>query len=360
MPCSACCLQACICVAGAALGQSVCCLCRRRPCVSWRVPLAVSRLAFAWQGQHLGTLSVVCVAGVQLCRVVACSACCLQACMCVAGAALGQSVCCLCRRPPCVSWRVVACSACCPGLHLRGRGSTWAVCLLCVAGVRVCRGMVACSACCLHLHLRGRGSTWAVCLLSVSPASVCVVACRGVFRLLSPGLHLRGTGSAWAVCCLCRRRPCVSWRVVACSGCSLCWICVWQTQHLGVLSVVCVAGVRVCYAVSRRVPVALSAGFAWQGQHFGVLSVVCVAGNHVCYAVSRRVPAALSAGFAWQAQHFRRPVCCLCRQRPCFLRCVPVCSASSLCWRKTPDAKRLRAMRNVARAARDNTNMYAN
>ena len=281
-----------------------------------------------------------------------------------------------------------------PGLHLRGRGGTWAVCLLSVSPASMC--VVACSACCLHLHLRGRGSTCAVCLLSVSPASVCVVACRSVFRLLSPGLHLGGTGSAWAVCCLCRRRPCVSWRVVACSGCSLCWICVWQVQHLGALSVVCVAGVRVCYAVSRRVPVALSArfvwqaqrlgvlsvvcvagvrvcypvsrrvpvalaaGFAWQGQHFGVLSVVCVAGNRVCYAVSLRVPVALSAGFAWQAQHFRRPVCCLCRQRPCFLRCVPVCSASSLCWRKTPDAKRLRAMRNVARAARDNTNMYAN
>ena len=50
------------------------------PGVFWRVSVAVSGVGFAWPRQHLGTLSVVCVAGGLLCsgvfrRVAACSAC---------------------------------------------------------------------------------------------------------------------------------------------------------------------------------------------------------------------------------------------------------------------------------------------
>ncbi len=55
-----------------------------------------------------------------------------------------------------------------------------------------------------------------------------------------------------------------------------------------------------CSGVSRRFPVAVSAaGFAWQGQHLGTLSVVCVAGGPLCSSVSRRVLVVVSeVGFA--------------------------------------------------------------
>ena len=214
--------------------------------------------------------------------VVACSACCLQACICVAGAALGHSVRCLCRRRASVSCRGV--------FRLLSPG----------------------------LHVRGRGSTWAVCLLSVSPASVCVVACRGVFRLLSrlafawQGQHL---GSLSVVR---RRRPRVSWhggvfRLLSPLAFA------WQGQHLGSLSVVCVAGLRVCRGVSWRVPLAVSRlAFAWHGQRLG--SLLSVSPASVCVVACRGVFRLLSlldlrvAGTA-----LRRPVCCLRRRRvtPC-------------------------------------------
>ena len=90
------------------------------------------------------------------------------------------------------------------------------------------RRVVPCSACCLQGWICVAGAALGhVCLLSVSPAAVCVPPCRAVFRLLSPELDLRGRGSTWAR-----------------------------------LSVVCVAGGRLCPAVSWRVPLAVSrAGF---------------------------------------------------------------------------------------------------
>ena len=114
-------------------------------------------------------------------------------------------------------------------------------------------------------------------MLSVSPASACVPVCSGVCRLLSPGL-----------------------------------ICM-AGQHSGTLSVVCVAGVRLCSGAPRRVPAAVSA-FVWQGRRLGTLSVVCVAGVRLFSGVSRRVPVAVSRGkVAWQGQHLGALVSCLCR-----------------------------------------------
>ena len=107
-----------------------------------------------------------------------------------------------------MSWRV----------DLRGRGSAWRGLLL--RRVVACRGVFRLLSPGLDLH--GRGSAWALCLLSVSPAGVCVVACRGVFLLLSRA------GFAW------------------------------QRQHLGTLSVVCVGGGRLCRGVFWRVLLAVS------------------------------------------------------------------------------------------------------
>ena len=370
VPCSACRLQGWICVAGAALGHvcllsvspaavcvppcravfrllspgldlrgrdstwarlSVVCVAGGRLCsaVSCRVPLAVSRAGFAWQGQHLGTS--VC------CRVVLCSACCLQAWICVAGAALGH-VCLLFVSPAAVC--VPPCRAVfrlpSPGLDLRGRGSMGtSVCCLCRRRPFVSRRVVLCSACCLQAWICVAGAALGhVCLLSVSPAAVCVPPCRAVFRLLSPGLDLRGRGSTWAR-----------------------------------LSVVCVAGGRLCSAVSCRVPLAVSrAGFAWQGQHLGtsvcclcrrrpfvsrrvvlcsaccLQAWICVAGTalgHVCLLFVS--PAAVcvppcravfrlpSPGLDLRGRgSMGTSVCCLCRRRPFVSRRVVACSACGL------------------------------
>ena len=119
--------------AGSTYKHPVCCLCRQRPLVLRRVPVAAG---FAWQGFHFGTLSVVCVAGVSV-------RCCgvfrllspgptavLYGWICVAGAALGHSA------SPAAAVLLRA---------LRGRGSAWAPCLL-------------------RLHLRGRGRRPVCCL----------------------------------------------------------------------------------------------------------------------------------------------------------------------------------------------------
>ena len=70
------------------------------------------------------------------------------------------------------------------------------------------------------------------------------------------------------------------WNIIPVAAAPL--VFAWQAQHLGVLSVVCVAGGLSCFARFRRVPVAVAAGIAWQAQDFGVLSVVCVAGGLSC------------------------------------------------------------------------------
>ena len=78
----------------------------------------------------------------------------------------------------------------------------------------------------------------------------------------------------------------------------------------------------ICYSVSpagSRVPACsgccLEAGFAWQGQHLGTLSVACVAGGISCSGVFRHVPVAVSGldlrgrGSALSPARFRVPAC---------------------------------------------------
>ena len=81
----------------------------------------------------------------------------------------------------------------------------------------------------------------------------------------------------------------------------------------------------------RMSPNKVSEDLRGKGSTWARLSVVCVAGGRLCSAVSCRVPLAVSrAGFAWQGQHLGTSVCCLCRRRPFVFRRVVPCSACCL------------------------------